>query len=137
MVGTGAAAVPTLEWAAGCAAWYVGHALAALPAPFEATRPQGGEGGHGMDDAADGGATARRGEGAAGAGVDTATTGVHTVPTAGSSAGATATRRRKKQNRVGKKKGGRLGTQRASGGRQRDRDGGDSGGSGGQAAPAT
>ena len=30
--------------------------------------------------------------------------------------GATATRRRKKQNRVGKKKGGRLGTQRASGG---------------------
>ena len=51
VVGTGAAAVPTLEWAAGCAAWYVGHARAALPAPFEATRPQGGEGGHGMDDA--------------------------------------------------------------------------------------
>ena len=38
VVGTGAAAAPTLEWAAGCAAWYVGHALATLPAPFEAAR---------------------------------------------------------------------------------------------------
>ena len=68
VVGTGAAAVPTLEWAAGCAAWYVGHALAALPAPFEATRPQGGEGGHGMDDAVGDDAAARRGDGSAGGG---------------------------------------------------------------------
>ena len=68
VVGTGAAAVPTLEWAAGCAAWYVGHALAALPAPFEATRPQGGEGGHGMDDAVGDDAAARRDDGSAGGG---------------------------------------------------------------------
>ena len=63
---TGAAAVPTLEWAAGCAAWYLGHALATLPAPFEATRPQGGEGGHGMDDAVGDDAAARRDDGSAG-----------------------------------------------------------------------
>ena len=68
VVGTGAAAAPTLEWAAGCAAWYVGRARATLPAPSEAARPQGGEGGHGMDDAAGGDAAARRGDGTAGGG---------------------------------------------------------------------
>ena len=68
VVGTGAAAAPTLEWAAGCAAWYVGRARATLPAPSEAARPQGGEGGHGMDDAAGGDAAARQGDGTAGGG---------------------------------------------------------------------
>ena len=68
VVGTGAAAAPTLEWAAGCAAWYVGRARATLPAPSEAARPQGGEGGHGTDDAAGGDAAARRGDGTAGGG---------------------------------------------------------------------
>ena len=35
-------AAPTLEWAAGCAAWYIGHAMATLPAPFEATQGEVG-----------------------------------------------------------------------------------------------
>ena len=49
-------------------------------------------------------------------------------------AGATVTRRRKKQKRVGKKKGGKLRNEAGFRVRRRDQDDGDSGGAGGQAA---
>ena len=46
MVGAGAAEAPTCEWAAGCAAWYVGHARAALPAPLARGSAAAGGGGY-------------------------------------------------------------------------------------------